>query len=219
MKGRGARRRPNALLIRVDGQVARVALDFSEGHLIDRHGLLVTCDAVVSSSGRGIRSRLLNCEKKALHLCRGPNCSHPTNAWHLPEYAVVDSDAIIDVSKLTSCKLFMGAVNFVIHSLFYVSKPFTWALGRLLGCCTCRGRRRLRVDHNGIHELSSDSESESEAAEHPCQAVKIGVMGDRGMRPLAPFGCGDEAQMSPTTLLVEDADVSDVGPHVDGENF
>lgn len=38
------------------------------------------------------------------------------------------------------------------------------------------------------------------------------------MRPLAPQGCQDEAQSELTTLLQEDAEVSDVGPRVEGEN-
>ena len=77
VKGRGARRRPNELMIRVDGQVARITLDTSENHRIDRHGLVINCLEVLSSSGRTLRSKLFNSEKRALHLCRHADCSHP----------------------------------------------------------------------------------------------------------------------------------------------
>ena len=119
VKGRGARRRLNGLMIRVDGQVARITLDTSENHRIDRHGLVINCLEVLSSSGRTLRSKLLNSEKRALHLCRRADCSHPPEAWHLPGYAVVDAGAIVDVNeyaRMTSCRFLWEINQFVMSS-------------------------------------------------------------------------------------------------------
>ena len=94
--------------------------------------------------------------------------------------------------------------------------PCAWILCNFVGCCFCRKRKRVCINTTGTRELSPESESEPYEAERPCQAVCVGVMGDKGMRPLSPQGCGDEAQAQHTTLLFEDADVSDIGPPVDG---
>ena len=51
-----------------------------------------------------------------------------------------------------------------------------------------------------------------EGDEASCQGVRIGLVVDGEMRPLAPDGCNDLATQEETTLLDEDVEVSDVRP-------
>lgn len=82
--------------------------------------------------------------------------------------------------------------------------------------CSRRQPRRLN-DGGRYRELGPESDSQADDVGRPCHAMRIGVLGDRGMRPLAPQGCQDEAQHKPTTLLQEGAEVSDVGPRIKGD--
>ena len=134
---------------------------------------------------------------------------------------MVDAEAIVDINeyaRMTSCRFLWEINQFVMSSLRLALAPCAWVFCNFVGCCLCRKRKRVRINTTGTRELSPESESEPDEAERPCQAVRIGVMGDKGMRPLAPQGCGDEAQAQDTTILFEGADVSDIGPPVDGEN-
>eukprot|EP00913_Durusdinium_trenchii_P011460 g10760.t2 len=74
------------------------------------------------------------------------------------------------------------------------------------------------VDEDG-HErmLDPDSESEVEGDEAACQGVRIGIVVEGEMRPLAPDGCNDMATQEETTLLDEDIEVSDVRPPGPGQ--
>ena len=58
--------------------------------------------------------------------------------------------------------------------------------------------------------MSTDSESGIEEEEKACEAVRVGVVVGAAMRPLVSDRCTDASAPTPTTLLDEDAKVSDV---------
>ena len=64
--------------------------------------------------------------------------------------------------------------------------------------------------------LDQESESEVDPEDHPCEAVKVGIMVQGKMRPLAPEGCRDAARGEPTLLLVEDGKASDLSMPSEG---
>jgi len=66
--------------------------------------------------------------------------------------------------------------------------------------------------------LHPDSESEIEAEDNTCEGVRVGILVDGIMRPLAPHGCNDLACGEDTILLDEDTAVSDVRMPGPGQN-
>lgn len=103
------------------------------------------------------------------------------------------------------------------QGLWCLALPFRFLGRRCRGCCGCGGRRRKVHDASGQRELDSDSESEAELGDKPCQAHRVGVQTAAGqMRPLATLPCRDEAKEEGVRLLLEDQRVSDVVPASDG---
>lgn len=221
VRGRGSRRRPNDLLIRIVGQVARLKLDPGATNRIDRHGLKVAYLDVLSCSSHGLRNMLGGRSSPVVHRCRARPRACQDDVLHIHEFSAVDTEHLIDAcqhARLTSCR----ACWLIAGAAFNGLRMLAWPAYTLASCCRkkrCARRRPRHVNSSGYYrELDPDSESEADDAERPCHAIRIGVLGERGMRPLAPQGCHDEAQPELTTLLHEDAEVSDVGPRIESEN-
>lgn len=84
-------------------------------------------------------------------------------------------------------------------------------------CCVTPARRTIRGEDGHERVLDPESESEAEGDEATCQGVRVGLILDGEMRPLAPDGCNDMATTEETTLLDEDVEVSDVRPPGPGQ--
>ena len=214
IRGRGARRRPNDLLVRSAGQVARLRLDFSEKRKVDRRGLWVRYDEVKGASSRSFRRELSGKDQKWMHLCRASGCEEGDD--HSKEYAAVDMDAIIDLgrhARMTPCRI---CVLFW-RVWLWVMRLFVGALCGVCGCC-CRRRGTKKVRTSPAAALfDEESESEAEEEESPCQAIKVGIACEGATRALAPDGCDEAAPGGGTALIVEDAKVSDFPPCVEVE--
>lgn len=207
VRGRGSSRKPNDLLVRAAGKVARVQLSQQGKHRVDRHGLTVELGSVLGCSDRKFRRELESSGR--LHLCRQEKCP-VKGSLHLQEYAAIDSEAIVDIgvyARLTPCRVCVLGCRMlkgVCKLVLYLLRPL---------CCCCRrgrGNRQVVTPDGDIRELDPDSESEPEVEERPCQAVRVGLQLGKEMRALRPNGCCDTAGPEDTTLLDDDAAVSDV---------
>ena len=214
LKGRGSRRRLNDVLVRVNGQVARLQQDESSQRRIDTHGLKVKFLSITGCTSRQFRRELENAGE--IHLCRQVECG-VEHGMHVKEYAGIDREALLDLHQYAN-----GSPRWLLGVL---CRCFWKGGGTILGCLRCllccgggRRQRQLRRPDGGVRDLGPDSESEAEIDECSCQAVRVGVMQDGQMRPLAPHGCGDLACSEDTVLLDEDATVSDIRPPAPGQN-
>jgi len=223
IKGRGANRKQNDVLIRIDGMVARLQTDEGSWKRIDRHGLSVKPSRVLGATNWKIRSSV---EKaKVVHLCRSKECSKASeeddNELHCYTYTGVDADDIIDLAsfgKMSCAK----RIKWVFKQLFTGLGLICYAISLpLRGCfiacawgCNKAKRQLPRKIKEGAHtrELDPTSESEGEDAgkEGTCQAVRIGLRVKGKPKALAPEGCKDHALKQPTRLLEDDIAHSDV---------
>ena len=214
VKGRGSRRRLNDVLVRVGGQVARLQQDESSQRRIDTHGLKVKFLSITGCTSRQFRRELEDIGE--IHLCRQMECG-VEHGMHVKEYAGVDREALLDLHQYAngSPRWLLG----VLCRCFWKGGAMIFSCLRCICCCGGgRRQRQVRRPDGGVRDLGPDSESEAEVDECSCQAVKVGVMQDGQMRPLAPHGCGDLACSEDTILLDEDATVSDIRPPVPGQN-
>ena len=214
VKGRGSRRRLNDVLVRVHGQVARLQQDESSQRRIDTHGLKVKFLGITGCTSRQFRRELEDVGE--IHLCRQIECG-VEHGMHVKEYAGVDREALLDLHQYAngSPRWLLG----VLCRCFWTGGSLLFGFIRCLCCCGGgRRQRQLRRPDGGVRDLGPDSESEAEIDECSCQAVKVGVIQDGHMRPLAPHGCGDLACNEETILLDEDAAVSDIRPPAPGQN-
>ena len=136
---------------------------------------------------------------------------------HVKEYAGIDREALLDLHQYAN-----GSPRWLLGVL---CRCFWKGGSTILGCLRCicccgsgRRQRQVRRPDGGVRDLGPDSESEAEVDECSCQAVKVGVIQDGQMKPLAPHGCGDLACNEDTILLDEDAAVSDIRPPAPGQN-
>ena len=214
VKGRGSRRRLNDVLVRVRGQVARLQQDESSQRRIDTHGLKVKFLSITGCTSRQFRRELEDIGE--IHLCRQVECG-VEHGMHVKEYAGVDREALLDLHLYAngSPRWLLG----VLCRCFWRGGVLIFSCLRCLCCCNGgRRQRQLRRPDGGVRDLGPDSESEAEVDECSCQAVRVGVLQDGQMRPLAPHGCGDLACSEETILLDEDAAVSDIRPPAPGQN-
>ena len=87
VRGRGAGRKANDLVLQFPVGAARIQPDWGQRTRIDRHGLWVKPGRVLGASARTNREELERCE--AVHLCREGECTQP-GAVHCKAYAAVD---------------------------------------------------------------------------------------------------------------------------------
>ena len=215
LKGRGSRRRLNDVLVRKGGHVARLYQEENMLRRIDSNGLRVKFSNIAGSTSRQFRRDLEAAGE--VHLCRQRECREE-HALHILEFAGVDHDAIIDLHRYAH-----GSPRWLLGVLW---RSLSFGLGLCLKGARCCCRRcwskkheRVITDSEGrTRNLDPDSESEMECDEATCQGVKIGLIIDGEMRPLAPDGCSDMATNDETTLLDEDAEVSDVRPPRPNQN-
>ncbi|CAK9010326.1 unnamed protein product [Durusdinium trenchii] len=198
LKGRGSRRRLNDVVVRRGGHVARLLQEESMLKRIDSDGLRVKFNGVSGCTSRQFRRELE--EAGEVHLCRQLEC-RADHTMHIQEFAGVDHEALLDLHR-------------------YAHGSPRWLLG-LLGRGLWRafglGNRVIRDEDGHERMLDPDSESEVEGDESSCQGVRIGLVIEGEMRPLAPDGCNDMATQEETTLLDEDIEVSDVRPPGPGQ--
>lgn len=194
--------------------MARLLQEESMLKRIDSDGLRVKFNGVSGCTSRQFRRELE--EVREIHLCRQLEC-RAEHAMHIQEFAGVDHEALLDLHRYAH-----GSPRWLLGLLGRGVWRGLGFLVRLLRCCCrlCCNKKTNRVirDEEG-HErfLDPDSESEAEGDEAACQGVRIGLVVDGEMRPLAPDGCNDMATQEETTLLDEDIEVSDVRPPGPGQ--
>ena len=214
LKGRGSRRRLNDVVIRRGGHVARLLQEESMLKRIDSDGLRVKFNGVSGCTSRQFCRELE--EVGEIHLRRQLECK-AEHSMHIQEFAGVDHEALLGLHRYAH-----GSPRWLIGLLGRGVWRGLGFLVRLLRCCCriCCNKKTNRVirDEDG-HErfLDPDSESEAEGDEAACQGVRVGLMVDGEMRPLAPDGCNDMATQEETTLLDGDIEVSDVRPPGPGQ--
>ena len=206
VRGRGAGRRPHALVLRFPAGAARIQPDWSQRSCIDRHGLWVKPGRVLGVTARSLRENLQKAE--ASRRCRSEECTLE-GAYHCKEFAAVDADALIDLGAY-------GRLNSwrVLLLCWRGLRSVRSGLVHLARCCSCRrsteASRQIQ-DQGVIRTLGPDSESEAEVTADPCEAVLIGLELQGKPRALAPEGCVDRAASEPTRILSEDLQLSDLG--------
>ena len=97
------------MLIRVDGQVARLKIDPLENKRVDRKGLVLSYVEVRTATSKKLRKELETQEKQEIHLCRKSYCECKGDGRiHCTEYAVLDAGAIADLgahANISACRL------------------------------------------------------------------------------------------------------------------
>ncbi|CAK0881822.1 unnamed protein product [Prorocentrum cordatum] len=195
----------------VDGQIARVALRWSDAQT-NAHGLIVDCEVVYGATSRRPRKDLEKATTKRLHLCR--------KAGPCQECEPLGSTPWSPQTLWSTSTSWWGARRWACAAC---GPPAGWqgclgVSGRFFcagGCCCChascgrRGRRRQRAPRTGDPKPRDESGTEDEGM--PCVAHRVGwrESGTGQITLLAPLvQCGDKALEESTTLLVDDAKVS-----------
>ena len=215
IKGRGSRRKLNDIVIRYEGQVARLQQDESRLKRIDAYGLRVQFAGIAGCSSRNFRKKLDDVGE--VHLCRRDECGLD-HSLHIREFAGLDHEAILDVHEYTS-----GGTCWALRASW---RGLCWVFGTLWWlstfmcrqCCKRREVRKQTRSDGSTRVLHPDSESEVEAEDNTCEGVRVGILVDGTMRPLAPHGCNDLTCGEDTILLDEDTAVSDVRMPGPGQN-
>ena len=214
LKGRGSRRRLNDVVIRRGGHVARLQQEESLLKRIDSDGLRVKFSGVSSCTSRQFRRELE--EAGEIHLCRQLEC-RAEHTLHIQEFAGIDHEALLDLHRYAhgSPRWLLGLCGRGVWRVIGFVARGARCCFRL--CFVKRVSRVIRDEEGRERLLDPDSESEVEGDEASCQGVRIGLVVDGEMRPLAPDGCNDLATQEETTLLDEDVEVSDVRPPGPGQ--
>ena len=214
LKGRGSRRRLNDVVVRRGGHVARLLQEESMLKRIDSDGLRVKFNGVSGCTSRQFRRELE--EAGEVHLCRQLEC-RADHSMHIQEFAGVDHEALLDLHRYAhgSPRWLLGLLGRGLWRAVGLVARLTRCCCRI--CCVKKGTRVIRDEEGRERMLDPDSESEVEGDESSCQGVRIGLVIEGEMRPLAPDGCNDMATQEETTLLDEDIEVSDVRPPGPGQ--
>ena len=215
IKGRGSRRKLNDIVVRHEGHVARLQQDESRLKRIDAYGLRVQFSGIAGCSSRTFRKKLEDTGE--IHLCRRDECGLD-HGLHIREFAGLDHEAILDVHDYTrggSCWMLRSSWR----GLCWLVAALWFAATYICRCCCRRSEVRKQTKADGSTRiLHPDSESEVEAEDNTCEGVRVGILVDGLMRPLAPHGCNDLACGEDTVLLDEDSAVSDVRMPGPGQN-
>ena len=214
LKGRGSRRKLNDVVIRHQGHVARLQQEERLLRRIDSNGLRVKFSQILGCTSRQLRRELERIGE--IHICRLKDCQE-NHELHIQEFAGIDHEVLVDLHRFAhgSPRWLLGVGWRCIVAglgLFFRFLRCCWRR-----CCRPRGTRVIRDDSGAERALDPDSESEVEVDEAACQGVRIGIIVDGAMRPLAPDGCNDVAADEEVTLLDEDIEVSDIRPPGPGQ--
>ena len=135
IKGRGSRRKLNDIIVRCDGQVARLQQDESRLKRIDAYGLRVQFAGIAGCSSRAFRRKLEDVGE--VHLCRRDECGLD-HGLHVREFAGLDHETILDVHEYTS-----GGSCWLLRASW---RGIYWTLGIIWYVATfaCRGCYRNR---------------------------------------------------------------------------
>ena len=176
---------------------------------IDSNGLRVKFSQILGCTSRQLRRELERIGE--IHICRLKDCQE-NHELHIQEFAGIDHEVLVDLHRFAhgSPRWLLGVGwRCIVASLglFFRFLRCCWRR-----CCRRRGTRVIRDDSGTERALDPDSESEVEVDEAACQGVRIGIIVDGAMRPLAPDGCNDVAADEEVTLLDEDIEVSDIRP-------
>ena len=194
IKGRGSRRKLNDIIVRCDGQVARLQQDESRLKRIDAYGLRVQFAGIAGCSSRAFRRKLEDVGE--VHLCRRDECGLD-HGLHVREFAGLDHETILDVHEYTSggsCWLLRASWRGIYWTLGIIWYVATFACR---GCYRNREVRKQTKADGSTRILHPDSESEVEAEDNTCEGVRVGILVDGQMRPLAPHGCNDPWMVRP----------------------
>ena len=113
---------------------------------INSAGLIYHYGSVQSSTSRELRQMLENADPSALHLCRGEKCAqaeaqgHGDGRFHVREYSVLTSDAVVDLGKhsnMSTYRIFVLIFRLWRGAVF----ALCWTVctfWRTATCC-CRG--------------------------------------------------------------------------------
>ena len=126
IKGRGSRRKLNDIVIRYEGQVARLQQDESRMKRIDAYGLRVQFAGIAGCSSRTFRKKLEDVGE--VHLCRRDDCGLD-HGLHVREFAGLDHESILDVHEYTS-----GGSCWLLRASWRGTR---WVLSGLLYLVTC----------------------------------------------------------------------------------
>ena len=210
VRGRGLVRKPQELILRIAGEAARLQPDSEFSSRIDRHGLVVKYSRVVGATSRVLREQLE--ARDRLHLCRHGDCPHGAEL-HCSCYAAVGADALVDLGSYGGFTALRCGVP-CCRGLHRLHRALWWGISLLCVCCF---RGAARISHPRIHDqgvlrvLDPDSESETEALDDPCQAIRVGLLLQGAPRALSTEECKDRAAVDPTRLLECDRELSDLG--------
>ena len=94
IRGRGAGRKPNDVLVKMPAGAARLQPDWEGGSRIDRTGLTVRYTRVLGATDRRLQEELER--NQCIHLCRSQDCPNPA-LLHCKAYAAADSEALVDL--------------------------------------------------------------------------------------------------------------------------
>ena len=170
IKGRGSRRKLNDIVVRYEGQVARLQQDESRLKRIDAFGLRVQFASIAGCSSRAFRKKLEDTGE--VHLCRKDERGLD-HGLHIREFAGLDHEAILDVHDYTR-----GGTCWLLRSSW---RGFCWGLATawfLLTylcrcCCRKQGIRKQTKADGSTRILHPDSESEIEAEDNTCEGVHL----------------------------------------------
>ena len=171
-------RKPNHLVVYVDGQYARCSRAVSRVRQCTRHGQLWEIGEVISASTAHLRGVLEAQEKKLICCCRELVCTQPEIAEHVKIYTAVDADLVMDLHKESNSPTWLCCLKMRVMT----STCWSWAKRGCMpvkcrrGCCRCK-RRRV-VSGSGKHP---DSESEAEEMVLAVLTASHGVIKRRGV--------------------------------------
>ena len=210
IRGMGAGRKPNDVLIKMPAGAARLQPDWEGGSRIDRTGLTVSYSRVLGATDRRLREELER--NQCIHLCRSQDCSNPALLHCKAYYAAADSEALVDLGAYgrfgpgSSLAVWAGGC-----SGSYVMESSSFGRGPMARRPS-RGSAPRQIQEQGVlRTLDPNSESEAEVVEDPCQAVQGGLELQGVTKALSVEDCNDRAASEPTRLLDRDQELSDLG--------
>ncbi|OLP75963.1 hypothetical protein AK812_SmicGene44169 [Symbiodinium microadriaticum] len=155
VRGRGAGRKSNDLVVRLTEGAARLQVDTDKRNRVDRNGLWVSYSRVLGVTSRRVRDLLEKHE--TLHLCRRNNCQQGEGI-HCKCSAAAEAQALVDLGAYGGLSLW----RFTVLFFRFLKKFFAGVLR--LACCCFRPRpsgRALREEVAFVAPLVPSSTSSS----------------------------------------------------------
>ena len=208
VRARAGGKTPNHVVIRVDGELARLSRGRKRVVCAARHGQVYPYSEVVSCSGKKLRQRLEQAKPREVHLCRGAPCGYAAaTGVHALLYAGLPAETELDLADPVAARSPLWMCCGWTGRFIYRGWGVLWS-GLARRHCR-RRRQRAKRSTAGGRELHPDSESE--VMEEPCQCEKVHWATTKGLlvslRGTEP-GCSRPAAAG-VQLLREDAGASD----------